>query len=173
MEIRLRHAGRPLAVRLVPEGEEFAATVDGVAHRVACAAVGPRTTTAGATIDELALTVDGRSWRVVVARMPERVLVAADGRVWTFETGDEGRAGHEGGVGSGLVVAPMPGKVIQVLVADGDSVAAGQGVVVLEAMKMESTLTAEVTGTVKSVRVAAGTIVGAGDTLVEIEPARE
>jgi 3-methylcrotonyl-CoA carboxylase alpha subunit len=173
MEIRLRIAGRPVTVRLLAEGEEFAATVDEAAHRIACVPVGARMTAAGATVDELALTIDGRTERAVVARTRDHVLVAVDGRVWRFETGDDGAAGHEGGVGSGLVIAPMPGKVINVLVGVGDAVRAGQGVVVLEAMKMESTLAAEVAGTVTAVRIATGAVVGAGDTLVEIAPARE
>jgi 3-methylcrotonyl-CoA carboxylase alpha subunit len=173
MEIRLRIAGRPVTVRLIAEGDAFTATVDENTHHVSCVPVGPRTTAAGASVEELALTVDGRTERAVVARTRDHVLVAVDGRVWRFETGDEGAAGHQGGAGSGLVIAPMPGKVIDVLVGVGDVVTAGQGVVVLEAMKMESTLAAEVSGTVTAVRAATGAVVGAGDTLVEIEPARE
>jgi biotin carboxyl carrier protein len=65
----------------------------------------------------------------------------------------------------------MPGKVIAVLVAAGDTVEAGQPVVVLEAMKMESTLAAEVAGTVAAVSATPGATVGAGELLVEITPA--
>jgi 3-methylcrotonyl-CoA carboxylase alpha subunit len=173
MEIRLRSAGRTVTIRLLAEGDAFAATVDDASHRVSCLPAGPRATAAGATVDELALTVDGRTARAVVARTRDRILVAVDGRVWIFESGDEAGAGPEGGAGSGLVVAPMPGKVIAVLVGVGDAVTAGQAVVVLEAMKMESSLPAEVSGTVTAVRVAAGAVVGAGDTLVEVEPGRE
>jgi biotin carboxyl carrier protein len=65
----------------------------------------------------------------------------------------------------------MPGTVIAVLVAVGDAVEAGQPVVVLEAMKMESTLVAEVAGRVGAVAALAGALVAGGDVLVEIEPA--
>jgi acetyl/propionyl-CoA carboxylase alpha subunit len=173
MELRLRVGDRPLTVRLVPEGDEFSATVEDASYRVACGSTGRRTTTGGTTVEELALTVDGRSHRVVVARNREHVMVAFDGHVYRFETGDEARAGHEGGAGSGIIIAPMPGKVVSVLVAVGDEVSVGQPVLVLEAMKMESTLPADVTGRVTAVKVVAGAVVGAGETLIEIEPVAE
>ena len=170
METRLRLGPRTLAVSLVPEGDGWAATVDGAAHRVARLAAGPRTTAAGgATVEELALEVDGRPHRALVARTRDRVLVAVAGRVWTFESGEEAPGAH-GAPGSGAVTAPMPGKVVAVLVAEGDVVEVGQALVVLEAMKMESTLAAEVAGRVTSVRAVAGASVAAGDLLVEIAP---
>ena len=171
METRLRLGTRTLAVALVPEAEGWAATVDGAAHRVTRFGAGPRTTAAGgATVEELALEVDGRPHRALVARTRDRVLVAVAGRVWAFESGEEARGAH-GAAGSGAVTAPMPGKVVSVLVAEGQVVEVGQALVVLEAMKMESTLAAEVAGRVTSVRAVAGATVAAGDVLVEITPA--
>ena len=67
------------------------------------------------------------------------------------------------------VKAPMPGRVVRVLVAAGDEVSAGQGVVVIEAMKMENELRAPKTGRVKDVSVSAGSSVDAGKVLVVIE----
>jgi biotin carboxyl carrier protein len=64
----------------------------------------------------------------------------------------------------------MPGKVVKVLVAAGDAVTAGQPLVVVEAMKMETTLAAEIDGTVKSVNASTGDTVDAGAVLVEIRP---
>src|SRR6266576_3558950 len=149
------------------EARGCAATVDGAAHRVARLAVGPRTTAAGgATVEELALEVDGRPHRALVARTRDRVLVAVAGRVWTFESGEEARGAH-GAAGSGAVSAPMPGKVVSVLVAEGQVVEVGQALVVLEAMKMESTLAAEVAGRVTAVRATAGASVAAGDLLAK------
>lgn len=66
------------------------------------------------------------------------------------------------------VRAPMPGLVLRVLVEPGDAVEAGQGVVVLEAMKMENELTAHSAGTVTAVHAAAGDAVGKNDLLVEL-----
>jgi biotin carboxyl carrier protein len=92
--------------------------------------------------------------------------------VFTFETGDESGGAHAG-AGSGVVTAPMPGKVIAVLVAVGETVEVGQPLVVLEAMKMESTLSAEVAGRVTAVATIAGATVAAGDLLVEITSATD
>jgi biotin carboxyl carrier protein len=64
--------------------------------------------------------------------------------------------------------APIAGKVVKVLVAPGDQVAAGAAVIVLEAMKMENELVAERGGTVTSVHKAAGQAVDTGDLLVEL-----
>jgi 3-methylcrotonyl-CoA carboxylase alpha subunit len=172
VEVRLRTGGRTLQVGLTAERDEHAATVDGVSHRVACLAAGPVTVVAGATVEALALEIDGRPCRALVARARDRVLVALDGRVYSFETGDEARGPHAGAA-SGAVTAPMPGKVVSVLVAVDEHVEIGQPLVVLEAMKMESTLAAEVTGRVRAVPAVAGTVVAAGDLLVEIAPDSE
>jgi biotin carboxyl carrier protein len=162
-------------VSLVPGGDAIDVAVDGDAHRVARLAAGPRAAAAGgAAVEELALEVDGRPCRALVARVRERggerVLVALGGRVYAFEAGEETRGGHAG-AGSGTVTAPMPGKVVAVLVAVGDAVVVGQPLVVLEAMKMESTLAAEVAGRVATVAAVAGATVAGGDVLIEIVPA--
>jgi pyruvate carboxylase subunit B len=67
------------------------------------------------------------------------------------------------------VTAYMPGRVVALLVAEGDQVTAGQGLVVLEAMKMENEIGAEAAGTVKRVFVEPGQAVEGGDPLFEIE----
>jgi acetyl-CoA/propionyl-CoA carboxylase biotin carboxyl carrier protein len=79
-----------------------------------------------------------------------------------------GGGGAGGGAGSGNVEVPMQGTIVKVLVAVGDTVEAGQAVVVLEAMKMENQITADKAGTVKEVKVSAGATVGAGDVVVVI-----
>jgi len=172
VELRLRSGGRAITVTLAADGDGQVATVDGAARRVASLAAGPRTAVAGATVEELALEIDGRPYRAIVARLADRVLVAVGGRVYAFETGEEARGGHAGSA-SGAVTAPMPGKIVSVLVAVGDQVVAGQPLVVLEAMKMESTLAAEVAGRVSAVPAVAGSVVAAGDLLVEVTPAAE
>jgi biotin carboxyl carrier protein len=71
--------------------------------------------------------------------------------------------------GPAPLIAPMPGLVVRVLVEAGQAVSAGQGLVVMEAMKMENELRATASGTVKSVRTSAGSAVEKGAVLVELE----
>jgi pyruvate carboxylase subunit B len=76
--------------------------------------------------------------------------------------------GGAGGAGRDQVTAYMPGRVVTVLVEEGQEVEAGQGVVVLEAMKMENEITAERAGTLKKLHVVQGQAVEGGDPLFEI-----
>jgi biotin carboxyl carrier protein len=78
-------------------------------------------------------------------------------------------AAAAGPVGPAPVRAPMPGLIVRVNVKVGDNVQAGQGIVVMEAMKMENELRATAAGTVKSVDVAPGTAVEKGALLVALE----
>ena len=80
-----------------------------------------------------------------------------------------GGGGGGGSTGAGTVVAPMQGTVVKVLVAEGDVVELGQAVCVLEAMKMESNVNAEVAGTVTELRVSPGETLSAGDVVAVIE----
>ncbi len=73
-----------------------------------------------------------------------------------------------GGAGEETIVSPMPGRVLKVLVAEGDAVDAGTAVAVVEAMKMENELVAGRSGTVRKIHVAPGQNVESGARLVEI-----
>jgi acetyl-CoA/propionyl-CoA carboxylase biotin carboxyl carrier protein len=78
-------------------------------------------------------------------------------------------AGGGGGSGSGQVTVPMQGTIVKVLVEVGQEVAVGDGIVVLEAMKMENQINAEKAGTVKEIKVSPGATVGGGDVVAVIE----
>jgi biotin carboxyl carrier protein len=117
--------------------------------------------------------VDGRE--VTVAILDPRSRAARDrgpadaagppGRrlVRRSAQGEGGSARREGG---SVVVSPMPGRVVKVLVAPGDDVAARQGLVVVEAMKMENELRAPRAGRVSEVRVREGAPVDANTVLI-------
>lgn len=77
-------------------------------------------------------------------------------------------AATAGPAGPAPLVAPMPGMIVRVSVAPGDVVVAGQGLIVMEAMKMENELRAAGPGTVTAVRVTPGTAVQKGAILVEL-----
>jgi biotin carboxyl carrier protein len=80
-----------------------------------------------------------------------------------------GRAAPPPKSGPAQVQSPMPGKVVKLLVAPGDEVKAGQGVVVVEAMKMENELKAPRDGKVKAIAVKEGQAVEAGQTLATLD----
>jgi len=71
--------------------------------------------------------------------------------------------------GSAEIVAPMPGKIIRVLVRTGEEVVAGNGILIVEAMKMQNELKAPKGGTVVAIHAEAGATVNAGDVLAVIE----
>lgn len=75
-----------------------------------------------------------------------------------------------GAGGGGSVKAPMPGRIVKALVAEGDEVEAGQPVIIVEAMKMENEVLAAGPGTIRRILVSAGDTVDAGAVLIEIEP---
>jgi biotin carboxyl carrier protein len=79
------------------------------------------------------------------------------------------RARGVGDAGSQRITAPMPGKIVRVLVAETDRVKAGQGIIVVEAMKMQNELRSPKDGRVQRVLTSEGSTVNAGDTLVVIE----
>jgi len=86
-----------------------------------------------------------------------------DPRSWRGRT----RAGDE--QGPKKIVAPMPGKVVRLLVGDGDAVESGTGVAVVEAMKMQNEIKSPKKGTVQKILVMEGVAVNAGDVLAIVE----
>ena len=126
---------------------------------------------------EVRLELNGRVSSIAVDQFVDgRWRLVDRGSVYDIEAVDE-RTRHirslvgaeRGSAGAGVLKAPMPGLVIQIAVAAGDNVVAGQGLVVLEAMKMENELKATASGVVKSVRVEVGQAVEKGVVLVELE----
>jgi biotin carboxyl carrier protein len=113
---------------------------------------------------------DGRSFEVRAIAMPGGLRLEVDGRRFTAEVYDPRDRGQKSAAalatGRQNIAAPMPGKVIRVLVREGDAVEVGQGLVVVEAMKMQNEMKAQRLGNVVEVRVRDGDTVSAGDTLV-------
>jgi biotin carboxyl carrier protein len=150
----------------------YRVVVDGRSHQIDVARV-------GAFGLSLLLNGDGgggasREVQVAPAGPVGLMLVRIDGRTVTATVNGRrtGRGAAELSTGAGgqqPVVAPMPGRVVRVLVAVGDAVTARQAVVVVEAMKMENELRSPKDGRVKEVAVAAGASVEAGRILVVIE----
>jgi acetyl/propionyl-CoA carboxylase alpha subunit len=118
----------------------------------------------------MSLLIEGRQYRCVL----DGDGVVIDGRRYGFEVEDPRSLRGRRGVGAGTegprpVKAPMPGRVVRLLVEVGEDVDEGQGVVVIEAMKMQNELKSPKTGRVVRVGAAIGDTVGSGDVLVVVE----
>jgi len=109
---------------------------------------------------------------VAYCALGDRIHLARNGKSLALENILHAPAARSaGGAGDGRVIAPMNGRVAAVHVKPGDPVAAGDPLVVLEAMKMEHALVARAAGKVKAVHVEAGAQVAPGRLLVELDPA--
>jgi 3-methylcrotonyl-CoA carboxylase alpha subunit len=99
----------------------------------------------------------------------ENGVLFHDGEAWEFAAPRAGHSGHGSGSGDGAIVAPMPGIIIAVSVAEGDLVKRGQPLIAIEAMKMEQVLHAPFDGTVAELKACLGSQVVEGSLLVRIE----
>ena len=118
------------------------------------------------------LLMEGRSYEARVEETPNCLVVVIDGFRFEVDVRDPRRLArrHDGRGAEGVqsISAPMPGKVVRVLVALGDAVEAGQGIVVVEAMKMQNEMKARNPGTVLTLSAREGATVAAGDILATV-----
>ena len=120
--------------------------------------------------DRHEIVVDGRRWVVAVYASGEQVSVfAPEASGVAFEVDRIAHAG-DGPAEGGRLSAPMPGKVISFLVAAGEAVTLGQPLAVMEAMKMEHTITAPRDGTIEALLYAPGDQVAEGGELLRLAP---
>ena len=119
---------------------------------------------------DLDVEVNGRRYGVRMWVPESAAYAAGGGAAKKAKAKRRASSGGGGAASSGDVAVPMQGTIVKVLVSEGDTVEAGQAVVVLEAMKMENNIASEVAGTVAEVKVAAGDAVGGGDVVVVITP---
>jgi len=121
------------------------------------------------------LLINGRSYVATMMDVDESCQVMIDGRAYAIDVAEEElarlrsqvkRKHHAGGE---QIKAPMPGRIIDIEVAVGDPVESGQGVAIIEAMKMENELRARTGGVVKEIRTRVGDAVNKNDILVVLE----
>ena len=169
---RERFAQRDLRVAL--RGDDLAREAivdDGITHHVVTRFEPNSITATEPGVRRLSLSVAGERISVDVLRDDDTIWVVSGGETWAFvEEGLAGENHRSSTERSGVLRSPMPGSVVSLAVAAGESVTADQAVVMIEAMKMEHTLRAPFDGTVAAVRVAVGDQVALGAELVEIEP---
>lgn len=148
---------RPATLQL--EGSRF--EFDGLKREYSMEASGPGI---------FSILIEGRSYQATILA-PGTIQV--NGRIFSVEIFDprELRARSSAGASHGRqnIVAPMPGKVVRLLAAAGDRVEAGQGLIVVEAMKMQNEMKSPKAGMVAEVKTKDGATVAAGEILIVIE----
>ena len=144
-------------------------SVDGTPLDVAIDEAGPGVWVLREGIEQTVAQVDGTAPKLTVElRRPggDPILVAAEVTDVKRAEADAGAAAH--GTGPVVLRSPIPGRVAKLLAKPGDQVAAGQTIVVLEAMKMENELRAPRAGTLSEIRCVEGAPVEAGQDLATI-----
>ncbi len=164
-QVQLRSSNseeRARVVELERDASGWLVTLDGRAVAVDAVEIAPNT---------LSILLDGQSFEINVAPSPdgklklhngmqEFIAEVIDPRAWSGR-----RHGSVEAEGRQQIVAPMPGKVVRLLVKAGEHVEAGQGLLVVEAMKMQNEIRSPKSGTVERVLAKEGQPVNAGEVL--------
>jgi biotin carboxyl carrier protein len=169
--------GRQRRVEILKQGDAYTVTMDGRRQRADVSVVNGVWSLILSDASADAGAASRRSYEVaVVDRAGGELTVHVNGRLVTAAVASarpafarRGQQAGAGATGPQRVLAPMPGKVLRILVKPGDSVAVRQALVVVEAMKMENELRAARPGTVRDVLVKEGASVEAGAVLVVVE----
>ena len=169
MELELNLEGRKAILKEISrEGNQLTIAVDDEVFNVDLVKVGPA---------EYSVLYKGRSYNieVVPGREPKHYtvntfyfsleIVVVDAETRYIRSRDNAIGGHA----SNIIRSPMPGKIVKILVAEGDVVEVGQTVIIVSAMKMESEFKASKAGTVAKISVAEGDTVDGNQILVEID----
>jgi biotin carboxyl carrier protein len=182
MELVVLHGDREERVQVRRKEGQFAIQVGDREYSVDAVEVGPDHHSLRIGDDQYEVSIHRETGRAANrdAGVERYTIGGADGKLSANPGGDLVEVidplthlAHQtlGGAGAGgrqQVTAYMPGRVVAILKAEGDPVETGEGVVVLEAMKMENEIQAESSGTLSKVLVKPGQAVDAGDPLFEI-----
>jgi acetyl/propionyl-CoA carboxylase alpha subunit len=122
----------------------------------------------------LSLMIDGRSFRCILDEGPTERAILLDGKRFVYALDDPRSLRSRRGAaadadGPRPIKAPMPGRIVRILASVGDAVDAQQGILVIEAMKMQNEMKSPKAGNVARVSVAVGDTVQAGQVLAVIE----
>ena len=162
MKYQIHVCGKKRIVELTRDSDRWRISLDGQLLDADAVEIAPHT---------LSLLLNGESHEIRVTPAPDGTLKihtgvyeftaeVVDPRAWSGR-----RHAHAELEGRQQVLAPMPGKVIRLLVQAGDIVEAGQGLLVVEAMKMQNEIRSPKTGTVERLLAKEGQPVNAGETL--------
>ena len=116
------------------------------------------------------LIVNGSTFNIAISKKGREIQVYHKGDFFTFEIPSQRERGSfENSSGIDKINAPMPGRVVKILKNIGDIVTEGEGLVVIEAMKMESELKTSIVGKVTEIKIKDGDTVELGEHLITIE----
>lgn len=123
---------------------------------------------------ELLIRINGTDHRVQAELIKNTLWVHHQGQTFTLDASTGRRSKKKSaGSSSDQLIAPMPGKVTKILLNKGQAVEKGQAVLVMEAMKMEYTLKAEISGQIQDIHCEVGEQVTLGKVLAQIQPKAE
>jgi len=164
MKLKVELAGRTRSLELARDGQRLTATLDGQAVEADAVEVGPGI---------YSILIAGNSFEAQVEAGPNSMTVSVGGRRIPVRVVDprqwQGRRGVSvEAEGRQQIVAPMPGKVVRILVQQGEKADAGQGILVVEAMKMQNEIRSPKTGTVERMLVTEGQAVNAGEVVAVV-----
>ena len=165
-----------MKTKLYADGEELRLEYnkDGDSYEVALNGKSQRTQVVASCDGAVTLIVDGKPLQAYVVRDGPRSLVSIAGLPYEFnhEPPKQSltRQRCTGGGFEPEILSPMPGKILEVKVGEGETVEAGQTLILLEAMKMENALTAEGSARITKIHVSDGDLVELGQVLIELEP---
>ncbi|MFS8111624.1 acetyl/propionyl/methylcrotonyl-CoA carboxylase subunit alpha [Rhizobium jaguaris] len=161
----LHHSGGHTNGRVIAKGQDlFSVHLDD-------RAVGVRIV--GRADSSCRVEIDGRQLSADIFQMPHSMTLFLDGHTHHFHRPDPLDGVEEGAVGGDRLIAPMPGLIKIVRVQEGDMVARGEALIVMEAMKMELTLTATRDGVVESLHVGEGDQTSESAVLLSLRPEDE
>jgi oxaloacetate decarboxylase alpha subunit len=146
----LVNRGNPSAFEAAPDPEAFAASTSKSATKIS---------KADSLVETYSVNVDGRNFKVTVG--PGDAALSIKPEVSAAYATPASSSGE-------VVVAPMAGTILKILVEAGASVAKGEVVVIMEAMKMETEIRTKVAGIVSAINVKEGSIVASGDALISL-----
>ncbi len=163
LEVRVGTISRQLEIQRTGPGQFAVAAEDG--SQIDAIEVAPRT---------YSILINGRAFEAIIIPAADGVLVRLGGHEFHAVVSDphawrRDRGALFGAEGKQQVTAPMPGKVIRILVSAGEAVEANQGLVVVEAMKMQNEIRAPKAGTIERIFVREGNAVAAGEPLLTMQ----
>ncbi len=162
--MQLKYRNTHYDVRVEPDGEDYILTVNGEKQKFTAKRNGTNL---------ISISNDNVKTNVYVAEDDSRFYVNIDGDGFTFEKSreEETSYGEEAKMSSDkdIIKPPMPGSIVKVLVKKGQKVEEGEGLIIIEAMKMETTLYSSIPGIVTEVNVSAGEQVDSDKVLLIVE----